>query len=182
VFQLHSPVPVPTPASSSLHPVHSTCTPAPDVPRAAVYDSPHPKDDPLTATTSATKDADSSDPFVRLADKLRPIPALIYSLLYSPFATPFLEMEYGTAAARILNTLMQNPSFDDRLRAILPVPSCEHCESNAGTALPTSSRTQREWHGEDFNPNHPVHLCPDCTVEHHQYWDDMWADYRASVV
>lgn len=135
----------------------------------------------MTAKTSATKDADSSDPFVRLAAKLRPISALIYSLLYARYPL-FLEHEYGTAAARIFDTLTQNPSFGDRLRALLPTPSCEHCESNAGTALPTSSRTQREWHGEDFNPNHPVHLCPDCTVEHHQYWDDMWADYRASVV
>jgi hypothetical protein len=25
--------------------------------------------------------------------------------------------------------------------------------------------------------NAPSLLCRDCAVEHHAYWDDMWADY-----
>ena len=25
-------------------------------------------------------------------------------------------------------------------------------------------------------------LCPVCASEHHEYWDDMWADYWSSIL
>ncbi len=30
------------------------------------------------------------------------------------------------------------------------------------------------------DPNATIPLCPDCAEEHHQHWDDMWAEYYAS--
>jgi hypothetical protein len=40
---------------------------------------------------------------------------------------------------------------------------------------PESSRTMYHWNGEGEDPNRDVWLCRRCAKEHHEHWDDMWA-------
>jgi len=47
----------------------------------------------------------------------------------------------------------------------------------------TSSRTHYSWDIDKYpleDPNRPIFLCPTCAIEHHNHWDDMWGEYRAS--
>ena len=63
-----------------------------------------------------------------------------------------------------------------------PIPGpCERCGATEGvewecsrTAYDTSSR-RIEPSGEN-DPNRDQALCRSCAKEHHEYWDDMWAN------
>jgi hypothetical protein len=70
-------------------------------------------------------------------------------------------------------------------------PVCEHCGSQFGVTW-QDSRTAYDpappsvWdhirYGEmgPPDPNRCRALCPDCADVHHEYWDEMWADYNSS--
>lgn len=79
------------------------------------------------------------------------------------------------------------------LEAPLVIPehvpgSCERCGS-LDDVKPTCSRTAyeqpvRTWWDVILDqppedPNRDIQLCPDCTLDHHSYWDDMWAQVYA---
>lgn len=51
---------------------------------------------------------------------------------------------------------------------------CAHCGATEGVTM-ESSRTNYSWDGKGKDPNAPIPLCRPCAVEHHQNWDDMWA-------
>jgi len=124
-----------------------------------------------------------TDPVAALAARLRPVPALVYELLYAGHrALPhMLWFEYGPVADRIFVTVVGRTDVADRLRAILPIPPCERCGSPG--ARPTAVRTAYPWTDDGgFNPNHPMHLCPPCTGEFDEHWDGMWADYHAGLL
>ena len=53
---------------------------------------------------------------------------------------------------------------------------CEHCRSFWGLKL-EDGRTMYEWNGKGEDPNRSQLLCRMCAVMHHDYWDEMWADY-----
>lgn len=59
--------------------------------------------------------------------------------------------------------------------------ACLCCHGTLDVQL-ENSRTQYHWDGPidaPDNPNRPVPLCRPCAQEHHEYWNDMWAEYRA---
>lgn len=35
---------------------------------------------------------------------------------------------------------------------------------------------------DDKGRNAPVPLCRACAKEHHDYWDEMWAEYRQGLL
>jgi hypothetical protein len=67
-----------------------------------------------------------------------------------------------------------------------PPTPCSHCGSTEGVELEDSRTsyshepTAWDWIVETPDPNAPVPLCRVCAVEHHAYWDEMWAEYYAS--
>jgi hypothetical protein len=71
------------------------------------------------------------------------------------------------------------------LAALLgPARVCDHCGSLGGVAL-ESARTAYHYEGvrgAPEDPNRPVPLCRECAVEHHAHWDEMWAEYHASLL
>lgn len=86
----------------------------------------------------------------------------------------------------------------DPERPMSPTPpkteACARCEATEGVTLqdsrtmyyvPPLTRFQRLLFDDPINeegadprpdPNAPVPLCPDCAVEHHQHWDDLWRE------
>lgn len=58
-------------------------------------------------------------------------------------------------------------------------PICQRCGTLWGLKL-AGSCTSYHWEGKEEdpdNPNAPVLLCPRCTEDHYDYWDDMWQEY-----
>ena len=45
-----------------------------------------------------------------------------------------------------------------------------------------SSRTMYHWSTQENDPNHPLPLCRECAEEHHEQWDDQWADYYGGLL
>jgi hypothetical protein len=70
------------------------------------------------------------------------------------------------------------------LETVLTTP-CSHCERTTGvriessrTAYDTSrvrTRFERILEPDPPDPNIDVALCPDCSEEHKEYWDEMWS-------
>lgn len=58
---------------------------------------------------------------------------------------------------------------------------CLRCGSAEGVET-ESSRTMYEPTERDPNPNAPIPLCRGCAKDHHEYWDDMWNEYRAGLL
>lgn len=54
--------------------------------------------------------------------------------------------------------------------------ACNHCGSREGVAF-EDSRTCYSPTEENPFPNASIPFCRECAVEHHEYWDDMWAEY-----
>jgi len=64
--------------------------------------------------------------------------------------------------------------------------ACVRCGTSEGVKL-EDARTAYEQPSPDFfdhlvgvplpDPNAPVLLCRSCAKEHHEFWDEMWADY-----
>jgi hypothetical protein len=52
---------------------------------------------------------------------------------------------------------------------------CENCGARPTTL--ESRRTAYAWNGIGKDPNAPIRLCAECATEHHEYWNDMWAEY-----
>lgn len=62
------------------------------------------------------------------------------------------------------------------LACVALAPKCEYCGS-ADTVKPTAGRTAYDTNKVGWeSPNRHVFLCPDCTTEHHEHWDEMWAE------
>jgi len=61
---------------------------------------------------------------------------------------------------------------------------CLRCDTTEGVKM-ESSRTQYPFKGkvdDPENPNRDVPLCRVCAKEHHDHWDERWADYRAGLL
>jgi hypothetical protein len=56
--------------------------------------------------------------------------------------------------------------------------ACLACGATYGVEL-ESSRTRFPWNGVSVDPNARIPLCRPCAKEHHAYWDERWAEYRA---
>ena len=52
---------------------------------------------------------------------------------------------------------------------------CANCGSTTGVEL-ESSRTAYAWDGQGVDPNANVPLCRPCAEQHHEYWDEQWAN------
>ena len=61
-----------------------------------------------------------------------------------------------------------------RLRCLI----CQHAE---GVEM-EDSRTAYHWEGDGDDPNAAIPLCRACAEQHHEYWNDMWSEYRHSVL
>lgn len=78
-------------------------------------------------------------------------------------------------------------SFDDIDRQFRPKQiklACIGCYGTDGVEM-ESSRTAYHFEGEigsADDPNRPIPLCRPCAEEHHQYWTDMWAEYRSGLL
>ncbi len=53
--------------------------------------------------------------------------------------------------------------------------ACSRCGATLGVSW-ADSRTMYHWDGNGLNPNAPVPLCPECTEDHDDYWDEMWSN------
>jgi hypothetical protein len=107
------------------------------------------------------------------------------AVILKPVPTPPLDVEGARRRLHVLLGIGQR--------------KCERCGSTEGVEL-ESARTAYvrackadrcsvdilvrpckadcpHWPKED--PNAPVLLCRPCALDHHEYWDGMWADYRA---
>lgn len=74
---------------------------------------------------------------------------------------------------------------NDRLRALTVYKidlACEHCGELHDLQLECSN-TCYPFDGlydSADDPNRQVLLCPTCAKYHHEYWKDMWDEYRQS--
>ena len=59
---------------------------------------------------------------------------------------------------------------------IAPGTKCGNCGELEGVEM-EPSRTCYPWNGEGKSPNADLALCRECAVDHHDHWDEMWADY-----
>lgn len=62
---------------------------------------------------------------------------------------------------------------------------CEHCGTTDGDIKLESSRTMYYFEGvidSPEDPNHDIMLCRECAAAHHEYWDEMWADYYSGLL
>lgn len=60
---------------------------------------------------------------------------------------------------------------------LLQLAGCEDCDNWLGIRW-EDSRTNYHWDGEGEDPNRPRRLCRPCAAEHHEHWDEMWAQAR----
>lgn len=73
-----------------------------------------------------------------------------------------------------------------RFRALLKSDGlrCYHADAQPdaceGSVEMESSCTAYYWDGKGADPNASIPLCRFHAKEHHEYWAEMWADYRAS--
>lgn len=51
---------------------------------------------------------------------------------------------------------------------------CDRCQATLGVSW-ADSRTMYHW-DDGPNPNAPIPLCPECTEDHDDYWDEMWSN------
>jgi hypothetical protein len=58
---------------------------------------------------------------------------------------------------------------------------CLCCGSNSNVVL-VSSRTAYYWDGIGEDPNADIPLCKYCSVEHDEYWNDMWNQYYFNLL
>jgi hypothetical protein len=62
------------------------------------------------------------------------------------------------------------------------ITPCQCCGTFLDVRL-EDARTDYHFEGErgsPADPNKPIPLCPRCAVDHHLYWDGMWAEYYGS--
>jgi len=80
---------------------------------------------------------------------------------------------------------MSFDSIDRRFKSKTPISlACARCYSTEGVEF-ESSRTQYYFEGEwndPRNPNAPIPLCRACAKDHHEYWNDMWAQYYGGLL
>lgn len=60
---------------------------------------------------------------------------------------------------------------------------CLRCGSQESVEM-ESSRTMYPFEGKEGSPEDPnrdIPLCRPCAKQHHEEWDDRWADYYSSV-
>jgi hypothetical protein len=55
---------------------------------------------------------------------------------------------------------------------------CARCGSREGVEM-ESARTAYEPTEKDPDPNADIPYCRSCAEEHHEHWDEMWAEYYA---
>lgn len=112
----------------------------------------------------------------KLAARLLPVPALVFQIRDQTSDLNLLELNYGPNAVAIARFLWAHPFIADQIVMLVPL-QCEGCHVSENLDG-TSPRTAYNWDGKsDFNPNHPLLLCPPCTTEHHEHWDAMWQEY-----
>ena len=61
-----------------------------------------------------------------------------------------------------------------------PLLACVDCGSKEGVEM-ECSRTAYHYEGESGGPDDPNRsrpFCRACAVEHHAYWDEMWAEHN----
>ena len=57
---------------------------------------------------------------------------------------------------------------------------CEACFHGPIHMFPTAAMTAYSWDGKGENPNRAQSLCPTCSQEYVEYWEEQWAEYYAS--
>jgi DNA-directed RNA polymerase subunit RPC12/RpoP len=60
--------------------------------------------------------------------------------------------------------------------------ACQYCGRRVPGVERECSRTRYPWNGEGKDPNRDVYLCRDCAKDHHEHWDDRWADYYSGLM
>lgn len=58
---------------------------------------------------------------------------------------------------------------------------CLHCGTQEGVQM-EAARTAYELLEGELDPNADVPLCGSCAAEHHEHWDEMWAEYHAGCM
>lgn len=55
---------------------------------------------------------------------------------------------------------------------------CKHCGETT-KVIWESSKTMYHWNMNEtsLDPNRNIALCRGCAKSHHEYWDDLWAEY-----
>lgn len=56
------------------------------------------------------------------------------------------------------------------------------CTVSGASVYLESSRTHYIWDGTGEDPNRDLYLCRDCAKFHHEYWDEMWAEYYSGLL
>lgn len=46
----------------------------------------------------------------------------------------------------------------------------------------TQTRIERILEDPIQDPNAPIPLCRGCAIDHHQFWDDVWAEYYSGLL
>lgn len=75
-------------------------------------------------------------------------------------------------------------AIDRQFRPKESKTACLCCYGTEGVEM-ESSRTQYHFKGEiggPDDPNRPIPLCRECAEEHHQHWNDMWAEYHNGLL
>ncbi len=81
---------------------------------------------------------------------------------------------WNKALAEFASKFSGSGDYDSRLQ-------CLCCETAENVKM-ESSRTAYSWDGVGENPNADIPLCTGCAIDHHKYWDEMWAQYYGGLL
>lgn len=98
----------------------------------------------------------------------------------------------GPREIKILRCFSDNPArFSAQLKDLLVAlwddavafgkgEMCFYCGSTGAGIQMEPSRTMYEQKPDEPDPNADLACCRPCSQRHHEYWDEMWAEYRSS--
>lgn len=92
-----------------------------------------------------------------------------------------ITLDTDPAMERLLDWLRSHPlEFQFLAKELnMPLPTCEGFSGECGNLVlwRTSALTAYEWKEGTADPNRDLILCPQCSAEYTEHWQEQWREY-----